>query len=72
MRHGHPIDAHVEIVAKFQELPAGELRPVVGDVGVGYPEPVDDVIEERHGLLRPEICDWAHLDPLGEFVDGDQ
>jgi diadenosine tetraphosphatase ApaH/serine/threonine PP2A family protein phosphatase len=48
------------------------LRPVVGDDGTRHPEPVDDVGEERHCLLHPEICDWVHLNPLGEFIDGDQ
>jgi hypothetical protein len=32
---------------------------------------VDDVGEECHHLLCPEICYWAHLDPFGEFVYGD-
>jgi hypothetical protein len=62
----------VEFITELQELPTGELRPVVGDVGVRHPELVDDVGAERHGLLHPEICDRAHLDPLGELVDGDQ
>ena len=31
---------------KRQELFAGELRPIVGDDGVGDPKPVDDVSEE--------------------------
>jgi hypothetical protein len=53
MRHGRPIDADVELVAELQELSARELGPVVGDDGVRDPEPVDDVGEERHGLLRP-------------------
>jgi hypothetical protein len=45
------------------------VNRVVGDDRVGHPEPVDDVGEECHGLLCPEICDWAHLDPLGELID---
>jgi hypothetical protein len=53
MRHGRPIHADVELVAELHELPAGELRTVVGDDGVRHPESVDDVGEERHGLLRP-------------------
>jgi hypothetical protein len=69
---GRPIHADVEPVAKLQKLPAGKLRPVVGDDGIRHPEPVDDVDEEHHSLLRPEIRDWAHLNPLGEFINGDQ
>jgi hypothetical protein len=33
---------------------------------------VDDLGEECYGLLCPEIRDRAHLDPLGELVNGDQ
>jgi hypothetical protein len=59
------------LVAELQELLAGELGPAVGDDGVRHPEPVDDVGEECHRLLCPEICYWVHLDPFGEFVYGD-
>jgi hypothetical protein len=62
----------VKLVAELQELPAGELGPVVGDYGVRHPKLVDDVSEERHGLLCPEVRDRAHLDPLGKLVDGNQ
>jgi hypothetical protein len=72
VRHGRPIHADVKLVAELQELPADELGPVVGDDGVRHPKPVDDVGEERHRLLCPEICDRAHLDPLGKLVDGNQ
>jgi hypothetical protein len=47
------------------------LGPIVGNDGIWYPEPVDDVIEERYGLLCPEVCDWAHLDAFGELIYGD-
>jgi hypothetical protein len=33
---------------------------------------VNDVGEERYGLLCPEIHEWAHINPLGKFVDGNQ
>jgi hypothetical protein len=33
---------------------------------------VNDVGEERYGLLCPEIREWAHINPLGKFVDGNQ
>jgi hypothetical protein len=72
MRHDRPIDADVELVAELQEFSAHKLGSVVGDDGVRHPEPVDDVGEEHHGLLCPEIRDRAHLDPLGEFVDSNQ
>jgi hypothetical protein len=62
----------VVFVAKFQEFPAGKLGPVVGDDGIWHFEPVDDVSEEQHGLLYPEVCDWAHFDPFRELVYGDQ
>jgi hypothetical protein len=46
-----PIHADVVLVAELEELPAGELGPVVGDDRVGHPKPVDDVGEERYDLL---------------------
>jgi hypothetical protein len=33
---------------------------------------MDDVGEERHRLLGPDAVQGSNLDPLGEFVDGDQ
>jgi hypothetical protein len=72
MCDGCPIHADVVFVAKFQEFSAGKLGVVVGDDGVRHSEPVDDVGEEGHGLLCPEVRDWACLNPLGEFVHGDQ
>jgi hypothetical protein len=72
VRYDRPVHTNVVFVAEFQEFSAGELGPVVGDNGVGHSEPVDDVGEERYGLFYPEIRDWAHLDPFGELVDGDQ
>jgi hypothetical protein len=38
----------------------------------GTPEAMDDVGEERHRLLGPDVVQGSDLDPLGEFVDGDQ
>jgi hypothetical protein len=49
------------VVAEFS---AGELGAVVGDDGVRHSKPVDDVSEERHGLLGYEISDGAHRDPF--------
>jgi hypothetical protein len=72
MRHGLPIDADVELVTGLQEFSARELGPIVSDDGVGHSKPVADAGKERHGLLFPEICDRAHLDPLGEFVYSNQ
>jgi hypothetical protein len=60
----------VVLVAELEELPASELGPVIDDDRVGHPELVDDVDEECHGLLCPKICDGAHLDPLGELING--
>jgi len=59
-------------VTKVQELFAGELSAVVGDDDVGNPKPVDDVSEEKAGLLRADVRDGSSLDPFGEFVDGHQ
>ena len=47
------------VVAERQELVAGELCPIVSDDGVWNPEPVDDISEEQHRLLRN--CNWLGL-----------
>jgi len=59
-------------VAEVQELFAGELSAVVGDDDVGDPKPVDDVREEKDGLLGVDVHDGSSLDPFGEFIDGHQ
>jgi hypothetical protein len=33
---------------------------------------MNDVSEEKHSLLGPDVGDGAGLDPLGEFVDCDK
>jgi len=60
------------LIAEVQELFAGELSAVVGDDDVGNPKPVDDVGEEKDGLLEADVGDGSSLDPFGEFVDGNQ
>ena len=72
MSHGGPVHPDVVILAEVQEFSAGELGAVVGDDGVRDPEAMDDVGEERHRLLGPDAGQGSDLDPLGEFVDGDQ
>ena len=57
------------VIAKRQELFAGELCPVVGDDGVGNSKSVDNVSEEQHCLLGFDSIDWTSLDPFGELVD---
>ena len=59
-------------VIEVQELFAGELSAVVSDDDVGNPKPVDDVGEEKDGLLRADVRDGSSLDPFGEFIDGHQ
>jgi hypothetical protein len=65
------VHADVMFVAELQELSVGKLGPIVGDDGIRYPEPVDDVGEERYGLLCPEVSDRAHLDPFGGLIYDD-
>jgi hypothetical protein len=72
MSYGGPVHPDVVILAEVQEFSAGELGAVVGDDGVRDPEVMDDVGEERHRLLGPDAVQRSDLDPLGEFVDGDQ
>jgi hypothetical protein len=46
MCDGRPVHVDVVLVTKLQELPVDKLGPIVGDDGIRYPEPVDDVSEE--------------------------
>jgi hypothetical protein len=62
----------VEFVAELQEFLARELGPIVGDNGVWYSKMMDDVGEERHRMLCPEIRNGVYFYPLGKFVDRDQ
>ena len=57
------------VITERQEFFAGELCPVVGDDGVWNPEPMDDISEEQHCLLRLDSIDRTSLDPLGELID---
>jgi hypothetical protein len=70
--HGGPVHPDVVILAEVQELSAGELGVVVGDDGVRDPKAMDDVGEECHRLFGPDVVQGSDLDPLREFVDGDQ
>jgi len=60
------------LIPEVQELFAGELSAIVDDDDVGNPEPVDDVGEEKDGLLGTDVGDGSSLDLFGEFVDGHQ
>jgi hypothetical protein len=70
--HGSPVHPDMVILAEVQELSADELGAVVGDDGVRDPKAMDDVGEECHRLFGPDAVQGSVLDPLGEFVDGDQ
>jgi hypothetical protein len=60
------------LIAEIQELSAGELGAVVGDDDIGDPKPMDDVGEEKDGLLGADVGDGSSLDLFGELVNGHQ
>jgi hypothetical protein len=62
----------VVVVAEAQELLPCELGAVICENGVGDPKAMDDVCEERHCLLGPDVGEGLNFDPFGEFVDGDR
>jgi hypothetical protein len=62
----------VVVAAEIQKLFTSELGAVVRDDTVGNPKAVDNVGEKEHSLFGPDTGDRASLDPLGEFVDGDE
>jgi len=51
-------------IAEVQELSAGELSVIVGYDDIGDPEPVDDVGEEKDGLLGTDVGDGSSFDPF--------
>jgi hypothetical protein len=54
----------VVVVAEVEEFPPGELGAIVGDDRVGDVETVDDVGEERNGLLGADVDNGSSLDSL--------
>ena len=72
MCHGGPINTDVVFIAESEELLSGELRAVVRDNGVRDSKAMDDVKEERHGLLRLDYGDQSSLYPLCKLVYGDK
>jgi hypothetical protein len=62
----------VVVVTEIQKLFASELGAIVCDDTVGDPKAMNNVSEEEHSLLGPDAGDRAGLDPLEEFVDGDE
>jgi hypothetical protein len=70
--YGGLVHSDVVVLTEVQKLFSGELRAIVGDDGVRDPKAMDDVCEERHRLLGPDVGQGSDLDPLEEFVDGDQ
>ena len=67
-----PVHTDVMPIAEVLELFAGELGAVVGDDDIGDPKPMDNVGEEKDGLLGADVGDGSSLDPFGELVNGHQ
>jgi hypothetical protein len=59
IRHGVsydvPVHTDVVVLAEVQELLASELGAIVSDDGVRDSKAMDDVGEERHRLLGPDV-----------------
>jgi hypothetical protein len=72
VRFSSPIHADMVIIVEIKKLFASELRAVVGDDGVYDPEAMDNISKEEHRLLRFNLRNWPSLNPLLEFVDGEQ
>ena len=67
MGYCRPVHTDVMLIAEVQELFAGELGAVVGDDDIGDPKPMDDVGEEKDGLLGADVGDGRasiHLENL--------
>jgi hypothetical protein len=72
MSYGRLEHTNVVVVAEIQKLFTSKLGAIVRDDTVGNPKAVDDVGEKEHNLLRPDAGDRTGLDPLGEFVNGNE
>jgi hypothetical protein len=72
MSNGRPEHTDVVVVAEIQKLFTSKLGVIIRDDTVEDPKAVDDVGEKEHSLLGPDAGDRAGLDPLGEFVDGNE
>jgi hypothetical protein len=72
MGHDWPVHVDMVLAAETQELLSCELCVVVRDDGVRDSKAMDDVYEESHHLLSLDVGEGSDLDPLGEFVNGDQ
>jgi hypothetical protein len=59
----------VVVIAEVEEFLPRELGVIVYNDRVGDAETVDDVGEERNGLLEADVDYGSSLDPLCELVD---
>lgn len=59
-------------ITEIEEFATCELSAIVSDYTIWNPKPMDDVLDELRRALRLEVDDGSDLDPLGEFVSGDQ
>ena len=65
-------DLDAEFFSPILELGASELCPKITDDSLGNSKSNNDALHELYCLSRLESSNWLRLDPLGEFVDGDQ
>ena len=72
VRHGGPINTDVVFIIELEELLPGELCAIVRDNGVWYSKAMDDVKEEKDGLLGFDHRDRLSFYPLCKLVNGDK
>jgi hypothetical protein len=72
MRHRGVLDLDAELFGEFLKFARGEVDAIVGDDVVQYAVPVNDGLEELDRRGRLLVGDRDSLDPLGEFIHGDQ
>ena len=71
---GHLGEAYFDshLITELEECPACELRTVVSDDPVWYPEAEDDPLDELDSCLGCLSWYWHHFNPLGELVYSDE
>ena len=66
--YGSPVHPNVVIVTKTEKFLPSKLSAIVSDDAIRDAEAMDNVKEERDGLVRLDVSDRLGLYPLGEFV----
>jgi hypothetical protein len=69
MSHDSLVDTNVVFVIEFLASASSELRTIIHDYRVWYPDAMDDVGDELDNLIKGDLRDRPSFNPLSEFID---